>query len=357
VVRSPITKPILFSAWATVHLVAFAFLLRFTLVSVEAGGRLDYPTATVALNEFIRLRGLPISLGLWGYAALFMGALAIITVGLTCTFKKLLDWQNLQDVNADTIPAIIWGIKKLFTSGLIALPLLSLVAVFVESSLLAWLVPITWLVIPFAALNIASPHTASHWFSGWTTWPSFQTFLATLSIAFLILAFDYLLGEVPFGHWLIEIPINITAYTFAHLFVASVLMSIFIYHIPLKNVPNEFKSRANSRFILAWLVLDINALSLVGWFIPPLLLLAAYTIYVVPVAVDILNSLNQPRSAAFDLFIMTSDVIAKYWWLAAPSLWALWLVVAARFLVIYDNLDRYRLNQAHACQPITLTHK
>lgn len=320
------------------------YLLRFALVSVGTGGQLDYPNATDAFSEFIRLRGLPISLGLWAFATLFMGALATITVVLAYTFRKLLDWCDLHDVNAGTIPAIVWSIKKFFTSGLIALTLFTLPAVLVESSMLAWLASITWLAIPFAALNIASPHTASHWISGWTKWPHWQTFLATLSIAFLILSFDYLLGEAPFGHWLIEIPINIAAYTFAHLFVASVLLSIFIYRIPLKNVPSEFKSRANSRFILAWLVLDIKTLSLVAWFIPPLLLSATYMIYVVPVTVDILNSFNQPRSAAFDLFIRAGDAVANYWWLAAPSLYALWLIVAGRFLVIYDNLDHRRLS-------------
>jgi hypothetical protein len=323
-----------------VHLVAFAFLLRFALVSVGTGGQLEYPSATDAFSEFIRLRGVPISLDLWAFATLFMGGLATIIVALTYTFIKLLDWRSLHDVNAGTTPAIVWGIKKFFTSGLFALTLFTLLAMLVESSMLAWLASITWLAIPFAALNTASPHTASHWISGWTKWPNWQTFLATLSIAFLILAFDYLLEKAPFGHWLIEIPINFAAYIFAHLFVASVLLSIFIYRISLKNVLSEFKSRANSRFILAWLVLDIKTLSLIVWFIPPLLLSAAYMIYVVPVTVDILNSFSQPRSAAFDLFIRTSDAVANYWWLAAPSLYALWLIVAGRFLVIYDNLNK-----------------
>jgi hypothetical protein len=62
-------------------------------------------------------------------------------------------------------------------------------------------------------------------------------------------------------------------------------------------------------------------------------------IYAVPVAVDIMNSLNQPRSIAFDVFIRVIDAIAEYWWLAAPSFWALWLMISARFLVAYDNLE------------------
>ncbi|MFN3715810.1 MAG: hypothetical protein ACK4R8_03680 [Thiobacillus sp.] len=50
-----------------------------------------------------------------------------------------------------------------------------------------------------------------------------------------------------------------------------------------------------------------------------------------------MSSLNQPRGLAFDVFIGVIDAIAQYWWLAAPSFWALWLTVPARFLVAYGH--------------------
>lgn len=335
----PIAKPALFSVWVIAHLIAFAFLLRFALVSVSSGGQLDYPSATDAFAQFFWLRGLPIPLGLWEVAALLMGVLLAIGVVLTYTFKTLLDWADMHSVYAGTSAAIVWGIKKLIASGLIVLCLFFPLGALSEAGLLAWLALISLLIIPILALNIASPHTASGWISPWIHWPNWQIILATFSIALLILAFDFLLEEIPFAHWLIELPVTLGAYAFIHLFAASVLLSIFIYRIPPKNIPREFKARANWRFVLAWLVLDIKILSLVVWVIPPLLLISAYMIYAVPVAVDIMNSLNQPRSMVFDVFISVIDAIAEYWWLAAPSFWALWLMVSAHFLVAYDNLE------------------
>jgi hypothetical protein len=331
-------------SWITLHLITLAYLFRFSQPIVINKHLVGYPSMQDAYRLTLEALRVAIHLDLYGLLAASFISLTLFTYLVTLLIARLLQIFSLTRQYEMAESSVRWGVRNFFTSGLFLLGLamilvtvLSIGFDLIGEIVLLITIVAAGILLPLLLLNPALLGAEQIRVMDQAKFPRLQSLVACILIGGVSSAISILLEEFPLGIKLVDIPLSITVYLVLNIFVNALCMSILINRVEWRDLLSELRKRANFHFIASWLLPNIKLMSYLAWLLPPLLVLALYTTFVVPVTVDVAQTLNQPKSMLFNLFLAVIDTVANYWWLGVIGLFSLVVLIYGRFLILYDT--------------------
>lgn len=283
-------------------------------------------------------------LDLYGLIAASFISLTLLAYLVMLLISRLLQMFSLTRQYEMAELSVWWGVRNFFTSGLflLGLAIIFVTVLSIGFELIGELVQLITIVVagillPLLLLNPALLGAERVRVMDQAKLPNWQSLVACILIGGISSAISILQEKFPLGIKLVDIPLSITAFLVLDIFTGALCMSILINRVEWRDLVPELRKRADFHFIASWLLPNIKLMSYLAWLLPPLLVLALYTAFVVPVSVDVAQTLNQPKSMFFNLFLAVIDTVASYWWLGVIGLVSLVVLIYGRFLILYDT--------------------